>query len=85
MDTESDEPLSTRHRAGADDDGSDDHRQVIGALRRLVAEEMFLLGQELEDSLDANQRTRLDELSVSLDDICELMASHRRTRRRPPG
>ncbi len=85
METHSNEPPVRQPQATADNPASGDDREVIAALRRLVAEEMFLLGQELEDSLDASQRTRLAELSASLDDVCELMASHRSTRRRPPG
>jgi len=48
----------------------------------MVTEEMFLLGQELNDSLDAGQQDRLAQLTTSLDEVCDLMASHRRTRRR---
>jgi len=64
--------------------GSDDPGQVAETLRRMVTEEMFLLGQELNDSLDAGQQDRLDQLTASLDEVCDLMASHRRTRRRGP-
>ncbi len=64
---------------------SNDSRAVIDSLHRMVAEEMFLLGQELDDSINAAQQARLADLTATLDEVCELMASHRQTRRPGPG
>lgn len=61
---------------------SGDPATVTETLRSMVAEEMFLLGQELNDSLDSDQQARLTELTASLDEVCDLMASHRATTRR---
>lgn len=55
---------------------------VITGLRDLVAEEMHLLGQELEDSLDRGQFERLQRLRGVLDEASELLNSHRAVRRR---
>ncbi len=60
---------------------SDEPVPVVETVRRMIAEEMFLLGRELEDSLDTGQQARLEELAASLDELCELLSSHRRTRR----
>ncbi len=57
-----------------------DIETIITGLRRLVAEEMHLLGQELEDSLDGQQSTRLDDLGEALDRTAELLAEHRAAR-----
>jgi hypothetical protein len=52
----------------------------ITGLRQLLAEEMHLLGQELEDSLTAVQAHRLDSLSAVLDEATELLNQHRAVR-----
>ncbi len=50
---------------------------VIAGLRRMIAEEMHLLIQELEDSLEAGQVDRLDHLAKALDEAVELLRQHR--------
>ncbi len=54
---------------------------VLEGLQNLVAEEMHLLGQELEDSLDKGQYDRLQQLCHALDDAAELLTKHRAVRR----
>lgn len=53
---------------------------VITELQLLIAEEMHLLAQELEDSLDAGQSHRLGQLSSTLDNASALLTEHRATR-----
>lgn len=84
MTNEANQPTAHPSGPGVVNPSTDDPGQVAANLRRMVAEEMFLLGQELEDALDAGQQDRLDELTATLDEICELMTSHRRTRRLGP-
>ncbi len=50
---------------------------VIAGLRRMIAEEMHLLIQELEDSLETGQVDRLDVLTKALDEAAELLKQHR--------
>ncbi len=50
---------------------------VIAGLRRMIAEEMHLLIQELEDSLETGQVDRLDVLTKALDESAELLKQHR--------
>lgn len=56
------------------------NQAIVQELRELVSEEMYLLGQELDDSLDATQRQRLTELSALLDSAAELLDEHRAAR-----
>lgn len=60
----------------------DRNETLIPDLRALIAEEMFLLGQELDDSLTPEERRRLSELSVLLDEAVELLNGHRAARNR---
>lgn len=57
-----------------------DAEAIVDGLRRMIAEEMHLLGQELEDSLTATESDRLDELAAELDRATELLVEHRATR-----
>ncbi len=52
-------------------------RELLAQLRALVAEEMYLIGQELDDSLDATERRRLTELTEVLNDAATMLAEHR--------
>lgn len=54
-----------------------DPDSIVAQLRQLVAEEMHLLGQELEDSLDSAESDRLAQLCASLDEATELLTEHR--------
>ncbi|MGI9596700.1 MAG: hypothetical protein ACR2QK_11100 [Acidimicrobiales bacterium] len=56
-----------------------DPEMVLAELRKMVAEEMFLLGQELEDSLDGKQQQRLTSLATSLDEATDLLSLHRKS------
>ena len=56
--------------------------QLLGGLGRLVDEEMHLLAQELEDSLNQGDSARLAHLSTVLDEAQELLLRHRQTRPR---
>lgn len=51
---------------------------LVDQIRQLVSEEMFLLGQELDDALDARQQHRLSELTDTLDEVGDLLTAHRR-------
>jgi len=51
-----------------------DTETVLEGLRRLIAEEMHLVGQELEDSLDPHQSQRLAQLIETLDRAADLLA-----------
>lgn len=51
---------------------------LVDQIRQLVSEEMFLLGQELDDALDARQQHRLSELADTLDEVGDLLTAHRR-------
>ena len=53
---------------------------ILAGLRRLMAEEMFLLGRELEDSLDGSSSHRLEEVCDTLDQALELLAQHQAAR-----
>lgn len=53
------------------------NEKLLPELRALIAEEMFLLGQELDDSLGGQERRRLSELSSLLDQASEMLAQHR--------
>jgi len=53
---------------------------VMEGLRQLIAEEMYLLGRELEDSLDGGQPARLEHLIETLDAAAELLARHQAAR-----
>lgn len=61
------------------DDGpmTDNNEQLIAELSELIAEEMHLIGLELDDNLKPGDRTRLAELSALLDRASELLARHR--------
>ncbi len=59
-----------------------DADQIVNQLHRLIAEEMHLLAQQLEDSLDGAQSDRLDELTETLDSASELLECHRARRPR---
>jgi hypothetical protein len=48
----------------------------------LVDEEMHLLAQELEDSLNSGESGRLAHISSVLDEAHELLSRHRQTRLR---
>jgi hypothetical protein len=50
---------------------------LLSDLQDLIAEEMYLIGQELEDSLELTERRRLTELSDVLDRACRLLTDHR--------
>ncbi len=50
---------------------------LLSDLRELIAEEMYLLGRELDDSLESGERHRLTELSDLLDQSCKLLTEHR--------
>ncbi len=52
-------------------------RELLAELRALIAEEMYLLGQELDDSLEAEERRRLTELAEVLNEAAVLLAEHR--------
>ncbi len=56
------------------------NRDLIQQLNELISEEMYLLGQELNDSLVATERSRLRELSTLLDEASDLLAKHRAAR-----
>ena len=51
--------------------------QVVQALRELVAEEMHLLGLEVESALDGAQLNRREELTEALDEANRLLSRHR--------
>ncbi|MGH1491470.1 MAG: hypothetical protein ACRBK7_19075 [Acidimicrobiales bacterium] len=53
---------------------------IVRQLREWVSEEMYLLGQELDDSLDGSERKRLTELSALLDSAAESLVEHRAAR-----
>jgi hypothetical protein len=53
---------------------------LLDDLRRLVDEEMHLLGQELEDSLAAGDSGRLTQIAGVLDEAVELLVKHRKAR-----
>jgi hypothetical protein len=53
---------------------------ILAGLRRMIAEEMHLLSQELDDSLDGSQAARLDHLSRALDEVADMMNQHRAAR-----
>lgn len=53
---------------------------VLAGLRQLMAEEMYLLGQELEDSLDGRSSQRLEQVCDTLDQALELLAQHQAAR-----
>ncbi|MCP5034653.1 MAG: hypothetical protein GY939_22850 [Actinomycetia bacterium] len=53
---------------------------VLAGLRRMIAEEMHLLIQELEDSLEAGQVDRLDHLTKALEEAAELLRQHQAAR-----
>lgn len=59
------------------------NESLVAELRGLVAEEMFLLGQELDDTLNGEERRRLTELTKLLDEADTLLELHRTAARRP--
>ncbi|MEL7156530.1 MAG: hypothetical protein AAFN30_08020 [Actinomycetota bacterium] len=54
-----------------------DPEQTLTAVRLLVAEEMHLLGLELEDALGGRQVLRLEQLTETLDEVRELVNRQR--------
>ncbi|MGI9611993.1 MAG: hypothetical protein ACR2QO_03725 [Acidimicrobiales bacterium] len=56
------------------------NEQLLDGLGRLVDEEMHLLAQELEDSLNSGESGRLADISAVLDEAQALLVRHRRTR-----
>lgn len=50
---------------------------TLADLRQLVAEEMHLLGLELEDAIDGSQIDRLEQLTQVLNEACDLLSRHR--------
>lgn len=78
---------------GSSVDGSDVHERhsgvpvstpsddpVLDGVRQLVNEEMHLLAQELEDSLNAGESHRLAQISSVLDEAELLLLKHRMAR-----
>ncbi len=57
------------------------NQELLAQLQGLIAEEMFLLGQGLDDSLSGDERRRLAELSDLLDRAAEMLDQHRATAR----
>ncbi len=72
------EPQATPdHDASTPEPHPDDDRQWLERLRQLVAEELHLLGRELNDSLAPGRARRLSQLTETLDEAERLLVKHR--------
>ena len=71
-------PEQRRSQASSDRPGSNE--PVIDGLQKLVNEEMHLLGQELEDSLNVGDSHRLAHITRVLNEAEALLATHREAR-----